>query len=176
MDNIVRGGNWFFAELNLWRVLDEVTLPEFKHADDDFTPGGHHMAVKWQEETQSLEATVKTKSTDPEIQGLIGRLPGDYITATWYENLRSFRTGANRGRVIIMKGLILDGKQSAVKGLKSAGREYRFSNVIFYHDMVDGKAIHLLDFFAGPGATLINGVNPYAGMAANLALSSGQVL
>lgn len=176
MDNVVRGGNWYFAEINLWRVLDEVELPEVKHAEDNFVPGGHMMGVKWQEEVEALEAKIKTKTADPELQGLIGRLPGDYITATWYENLLSFRTGLNRGRVITMKGLVLGGKQAAVKGHKAAGRDYTFGNMVKYLDVVDGKSIHRFDFFAGPGATLVNGVNPYAGMAANLAIAGGTVL
>lgn len=173
MDNVIRGGNWYFDVLNLWRVLDEVTVPEIKHAEDDFTPAGHHMAVKWQEEMQALEASIKTKTADPEIQGLTGRLPGDYITATWYENLLSFRTGKNRGRIVVMKGLVVDAKQNAVKGHKAAGRDYRYSNIVFYHDLVDGKSIHKFDFFAGPGSTLVNGVNPYGAMAQNLAISGG---
>lgn len=176
MDNVVRGGNWFFDVLNLWRVLEEVTLPELKHAEDDFVPGGHMMGVKWQEELHALEATIKTKTADPEIQGLVGRLPGDYVTATYYENLRSFRSGANKGRVIVMKGLVVDSKQNAVKGMKAAGRDYRFSNIVFYHDLVDGRSIHKLDVLSGPGATIVNGSNPYAAMAANLSISGGTQL
>lgn len=173
MDNVIRGGNWYFDTLNLWRVLDEVTVPELKHAEDAFTPGGHHLQVKWQEEMEALEATVKTKTNDPEIQALLGRQPGDYTTATWYENLLSFRTGLNRGRVIVMKGLLSSSKQNAVKGHKAAGREYRFSNIVYYSDMVDGRAIHRLDYFAGPGATLVDGRAVYAPMAANLAIGGG---
>lgn len=176
MDNVVRGGNWYFDVLNLWRILDEVTLPEVKHAEDTFTPAGHMMSVKWQEEMEALSAGVKTKTADPELQGLIGRLPGNYITATYYENLLSFRTGANRGRVIIMKGLLNGAKQDAVKGHKPAGRELTFSNIVYYQDLVDGKAIHRFDYFAGPGATIINGETPYAAMAANLAIAGGSVL
>ncbi|MCF4125052.1 phage major tail tube protein [Methylobacterium sp. SyP6R] len=176
MDNVVRGGNWYFDVINTWRVLDEVELPEIAHAEDDFTPGGHMMAVKWQEEVKALEAKIKLKTADPEVQGMVGRLPGNYITATYYENLLSFRTGANRGRVITLKGLILVSKQAAVKGHKAAGREYTFSDIVYYQDIVDGRAIHRLDFFAGPGATLINGVNPYQQMATNLAISGGTML
>lgn len=176
MDNVIRGGNWWFDTLNLWRVLDEVTVPEIAHDEDDFTPGGGDGGVKWQEGRKALTATIKTKTADPQIQGLVGRLPGDYVTATWWENLLSYRTGEQRGRVIIMKGLVTSSKQNAVKGQKAAGREYSFGNIVFYHDVVDGKSIHKFDFFAGPGATLVNGVNPSAPMAANLAISGGIVL
>lgn len=176
MDNVIRGGNWYFDVLNLWRILDEVTVPEIKHAEDDFVPGGHMLGVKWQEEISALEATIKTKTADPDLQGLVGRLPGDYVTATWYENLLSFRTGQNRGRVIAMKGLVTESRQNAVRGHKAAGREYKFSNIVYYHDVVDGRSIHRFDFFAGPGATIVNGTNPYAGMATNLAIAGGVVL
>lgn len=176
MDNVIRGGNWYFDVLNLWRVLDEVTTPEMKHAEDAFTPGGHHMQVAWQEETEALKAMIKTKTADPQIQGLVGRRPGDYVTATWYENLLSFRTGQERGRVVIMKGLVTGSKQEAVKGHKAAGREYTFGNIVYYSDVVDGKAIHLFDFFAGPGATIVDGRQIYAAMAGNLAIGGGTVL
>lgn len=176
MDNVIRGGNWYFDVINTWRVLDEVTTPELKHAEDKFTPGGHMMEVNWQEELQALESTIKTKTADPEIISMLGRLPGDYITATWYENLLSFRTGQNRGRVIVMKGLITEAKQAAVKGHKAAGRDYKFSNIVYYNDVVDGRLIHRFDFFAGPGATIRDGQTPYADMATNLAIAGGIVL
>lgn len=176
MDNIIRGGNWYFDTLNTWRVLDEVEVPEISHAEDDFVPGGHMMGVNWQEEVKSLTARIKTKTADPQIQGLVGRLPGNYVTATWYENLLSFRTGENRGRVIVLKGLVTGSKQAAVKGHKAAGRDYTYSNIVYYHDMVDARSVHKFDFFAGPGSTIVNGANPYQGMSTNLAISGGVVL
>jgi phage tail tube protein FII len=65
MDNIVRGCNWYFAQLNVWRVLDEVTLPELTFQTEDFTPGGHMMGVAWPEDMQPLKAGIKLKSDDP---------------------------------------------------------------------------------------------------------------
>lgn len=173
MDNIVRGGNWYFDALNTWRVLDEVELPALKFATESFTPAGHMMGVEWPEEIEALQASIKLKSNDPEIRALCGRLPGNYITSTYYENLVSYRTGQGRGRVVVLKGLISEVKQDSVKGLKTAGVAYTFSTVVFYHDMFDGKTIHKFDFFAGPGATIIDGAAPFAGMAANLAIGGG---
>lgn len=175
MDNVIRGGNWYFDTLNLWRVIEEATLPEFKFAEDAFTPAGHHMQVGWQEEMEKLQAMVKTKTADPQLQAMVGRRPGDYITATWYENLLSYRTGEERGRVIVMKGL-LSSKSDAVKGHKAAGREYQFGNIVYYSDVVDAKTIHRFDFFGGPGATIVNGEAIYATMSSNLAIAGGIVL
>lgn len=173
MDNVVRGANWYFDVLNLWRVLDEVTLPEMRHAEDDFVAGGHTMGLKLQEELQALEAKVKTKTTDPQVQGLVGRQPGNYVTATYYENLLSFRTGENKGRVITMKGLLNGAKQDGVKGHKAAGREYTFGMMVYYADVYDGRFIHRFDYFAGPAATIVDGVAVYAAMAGNIAIAGG---
>ena len=106
MDYVVRGGNWYFDALNAWRVLDEVELPELAFEGEDFTPGGHMMGVDWPESLKALKATIKLRTDDPRVRGLCGRQPGDYINATWYENLQSFRDGSEKGRVIILKGLV----------------------------------------------------------------------
>jgi Phage tail tube protein FII len=176
MDNIVRGGNWYFDVLNTWRVLDQATLPELKFVTDKFTPAGHMMGVEWPEELEALTATIKLKNNDPRIRGLCGRQPGDYVTSTYYENLTSYRTGENKGRIIILRGLINEIKQDDVKGLKPAGVDYKFSTLVFYHDIFDGKTIHKFDYFAGPADTIVNGDKPYAAMAGNLAISGGTAL
>lgn len=176
MDYVVRGGNWYFAELNLWRVLDEVDLPELKRAMDKYTPAGSHMGVEWPEEMEALSATIKQKVNDPRIRSLYGREPGDYVTATYYENLVSYRDGSKRGRRIILRGLLNGQKQDAVKGLKTASVASTFSTLVYYHDIYDGRTIHRFDFFGGPGQTLVDGANPFAAMATNLALDGGVVL
>ncbi len=176
MDSIVRGGNWYFGVLNAWRVLDEVTLPEITFNTDDFTPGGHVMGVSWMEDLQPLKATIKMRSDDPRIRALCGRQPGDYIDATYYENLRSFRTGENKGRVITMKGLITSIKADARKGVKASGTEYEFSSIVRYEDVVDGVVVHRFDQFVGPGATVVGGAAIFAEMAANLAIGGGTAL
>jgi P2 family phage contractile tail tube protein len=176
MDNIVRGGNWYFDALNLWRVLDEVELPEIKHAVESFTPAGHMMGVEWPEEIEAMKAMIKTKNNDPRLRALCGRQPGNYVAATYYENLVSYRDGTNRGRLIILRGLMTEVKQAAVKGLKIAGVDYTFSTLVYYHDLYDGRSVHKFDYFAGPGETIVDGERPFAGMAANLAISGGTAL
>ncbi|MCC3246127.1 phage major tail tube protein [Methylocystis sp. WRRC1] len=176
MDYIVRGGNWYFDALNAWRVLDEVTLPELTFNTEDFVPGGHNMAVAWPEEMQPLKATIKLKSDDPRVRGLCGREPGAYVTATYYENLRSFRDGTNRGRVILLKGLLNSVKPDARKGVKASGTEYEFSTIVRYEDVTGGAVTHRFDQFAGPGATIVGGVALFAEMATNLAISGGTAL
>jgi len=176
MDAIVRGGNWYFDQLNAWRVLDEVTLPEITFNTDDFTPGGHHMGVSWPEDMAPLKASIKLRSDDPRVRALCGKQPGDYVTATYYENLRSFRDGSNRGRVIVMKGLLVSVKAEARRGMKASGTDYEFSSIVRYEDVVDGAVVHRFDQFAGPGATIVGGAQLFAAMAANLAIGGGTAL
>lgn len=176
MDNIVRGGNWFFEQLNAWRVLDEVTLPKISFSKSAFTPAGHNMGVDWPEDMEPLMSTVKLRSDDPRVRGLCGRQPGDYVTAVYYENLASFRTGANKGRVILMKGLINSVGAEPRKGVKASGTEYEFGSIVRYEDVADGLVVHRFDQFAGPGATVVNGSAIYAAMASNLAIGAGTQL
>ena len=173
MDHVIRGGNWYFDQLNLWRVLDEVTVPKLSFGGESFAPGGHMMSVKFPETLEDLEATIKTRTVDPAIRGLCGRQPGDWVSATYYENLVSYRTGVAKGRVVMLKGLITEVTQDAVKGLKSAGAEYTYSSIVFYRDIVDGRDVHKFDFFSGPGATLVDGRAVFGDMASNLAISGG---
>lgn len=176
MDHIVRGGNWYFESFNAWRVLDEVNLPEVAFATEGFTPGGHIMSVDWPEELQALKATIKLKSDDPRIRALCGRQPGDYVSATYYENQRSFRTGENKGRVITMKGLLNSVKADVRKGVKSSMTEYEFGTIVRYEDVVDGVVVHRFDQFEGPGSIVVGGQAIFQSMAANLAITGGTVL
>ncbi|MBY6243733.1 phage major tail tube protein [Methylosinus sp. Sm6] len=176
MDNVVRGCNWWFDLLNTWRVLDEVTLPEMTFATDDFGSGGHVMDVAWPEQLQALKATIKLRTDDPRIRGLCGRQPGDYVQATYYENLRSFRTGESKGRIITLKGLLNSVKAEARKGVKASGTEYEFSTLVYYEDIVDGSVVHRFDYFSGAAATVVGGVKLFGDMAANLAITGGTVL
>ena len=176
MDNIVRGGNWYFDEFNAWRVLDEVDLPEIGRSMEAFTPAAHSMSVEWPEEFNPLSATIKLKSNDDKIRGLCGREPGHYTTCTYYEHQVSYRDGSSRGRIVILKGLLNALKQDAVRGLKTSGVQYTFSTIVMYRDIFDGKDIHKFDYFAGPGATIINGERIFAAMASNLAISGGTAL
>lgn len=181
MENVVRGHNWYIQAgngplLNFWRVLDEVELPELNFSTEDYQPGGHMMTAAFPETLDALKASIKVHTDDPRVRALCGRQPGDWITATHYENLQSFRDGTNKGRVITLKGLINAVKPDARKGVKKAGTQYEFSSVVLYHDIFEGKSVHRFDFFAGPGATLVDGVNPFEAMAANLAISGGVVL
>jgi phage tail tube protein FII len=176
MDNIVRGCNWYFDALNAWRVLDQVEIPDIEQNLEAFTPGGHNMSVEWPEDWKPLAATIKLRNDDPRVRSLCGREPGNYITATYYENLRSFRDGTNKGRVIVLKGLLTMVKAEARKGVKMSGTEYRFSTIVRYEDMVDGAVVHRFDQFVGPGATVVGGQAVFAAMATNLAISGGSAL
>lgn len=177
MDNMVRGGNWYFDTLNTWRVLEMVQLPEINFTGEAFTSAGHMMATEFQEELEALKAMIKLKNNDDRIRSLVGKIHPNYTTATYYENLESYRPGgAQRGRVITMKGLVRNAKQEEVKGLKASGVEYEFGTIVLYKDIFDGRVIHSFDTFGGPGETVIGGERVYAGMAANLAIGGGTVL
>lgn len=176
MDNQIHGGNWFFDTLNAWRVLDTVDLPSIERAMSSFAPGGHMMSASFPEEMKDLMARIKLRGYSPDVHGLVGREPGQYTTCTWYENLVSFRNGEAKGRIVSMKGLVNAVKPDRRQGLKKTGTEYDFSSIVLYTDSYDGRIIHKFDFFAGPGATIVNGNQIFATMAANLAIGSGTVL
>lgn len=176
MDNIVRGCNWWFEQLNTWRVLDEVTLPEMTFNTEDFTAGGHLMGVAWAEDLQPLKASIKLKSDDPLVRGLCGRQPGDYVQATYYEHLVSFRSGEKKGRVVTLKGLLNSVKADARKGVKASGTEYEFSTIVYYEDVYNASVIHRYDLFSGPASIVVGGNALFGAMASNLAISGGTVL
>ena len=173
MDNIIRGSNWWFDALNTWITLDTVELPEVKRNMEKFSPGGSVFGVEWPEEFDALTAKVKLRNNDPRIRALCGREPGNYTTAYYYEHLKSFRDGKSKGRVVVLKGLITAIRDDRKERLKATGVEYDFSTIVFYHDMYDGRSVHRFDFFAGPGATLIDGINPFGEMATLLAINGG---
>ena len=180
MDYVVRGANILLSDAtntyNLWQVADELQVPDLKRAMDQFTAGGHMMGVEFPEEFAPLTSHFKLKTDDPRIRQFCGHEPGHYDTLTHYENLTSFRNGNNSGRVITIRGLLNEVKADKRKGLKTAMTEYVFSTIVFYQDMVGGQLVHQFDYFGGPGATVVGGVNPFAAMAANLAIGGGTVL
>ena len=173
MDNVIRGGNWWFDTINTWIVLDEVRLPDVARKKEAFTPGGGNWEVEWPEEFQAMTAGIKLKNNDPRIRGLCGREPGSWITSYYYEHLRSYRNGEEKGRIVVLKGLLNAIKDDPKKAMKATGIDYEFSTIVFYHDMFAGRSIHKLDFFSGPAATIVNGDRPFAGMARNLRLGGG---
>ena len=59
MDHVIRGGNWYFGDLNTWRVLDEVKPPALKFNLEAFSAGGHHMGVEWPEDLEPFTAENK---------------------------------------------------------------------------------------------------------------------
>ena len=173
MDNIIRGKNWWFEEINTWMVLDEVRLPDIRRAVSAFLPGGSNQAVEWPEEFEPLTAMVKTRNNDPRIRALCGREPGDWTTAYYYEHLKSFRNGVSKGRIVTLKGLVNAIADDPKRGMKPAGVEYTFGTIVKYTDLFEGKLIHKFDHFAGPGATVIDGNRPFAEMARILRISGG---
>jgi phage tail tube protein FII len=173
MDNVIRGANWWFDTINCWITLDEVEMPTLKRATEKFAPSGSALAVEFPEEFDALTAKIKLRNNDPRIRALCGREPGNWTTAYYYENLVSYRNGDAVGRVVVLKGLVVSVQDERKQRLKATTVEYDFGSIVYYHDMYAGKSIHKFDFFAGPGATLVDGVNPFGRMAINLAISGG---
>ncbi len=170
MDNVIRGANWWFDALNTWKALDEVTLPDFARATEAFGSAAGNWEVNWPEGWQAMTATIKLRNNDPDIRALCGREPGDYITAYYYEYLRNYSNGESKGRVIILKGLINSIKDETKQRMKATGIEYEMSTIVLYHDMFEGRSVHKLDYFAGPGSTIIDGKMPFGDMARILAI------
>lgn len=173
MDNVIRGANWWFDAINTWIALDEVGLPELQRVKEKFVPAGSNWAVEFPEEFDAMTAQIKMRNNDPRIRALCGREPGNYVTAYYYEHLKSYRDGVSKGRTVVLKGLVNAVKDERKQKMKATGIEYEFSTIVTYHDMFDGRTIHKFDFFAGPGATVIDGQQPFADMARILAIGGG---
>lgn len=176
MDYVVRGANCYFNSFNAWRVIDELGVPDLKRAVDKFIGGGNVIGVEFPEEFEPIKASIKLKTDDPRIRSLCGHEPGNYDTLTYYENLTSYRTGQNFGRVITLTGLLNEVKADKRKGLKAAMTEYEFGTVVYYQDLVNGSVVHQFDYFGGPGQTIIGGQQPFSALSANLAIGGGTVL
>lgn len=147
MDSIIMGANWFVAELNQRLRIDTLQLPALKKKMEEMTPGGGFMSLDVPGEVEPLEAPFALNGSHADIRSLFGREPGDWTNFFYYERLRDFRAGRNLGRVTHLRGLVNEVEQPEVKGKKGESAKYKVGTIVLYRDIVDGRLVHLFDYF-----------------------------
>lgn len=157
MDRVIYGANWYVDTLNQRLRLDTVQLPNLSRVQDTITLAGSWMSFENPGEIEPLTAPFSLHGSHDDIRSLFGREAGDWTTFYYYERLRDLQAGKNVGRVVILKGLISAVSQPRVAGKRGGQTEYQVGSIVSYEDIVEGKRIHLFDFFANK--MVINGVD-----------------
>ncbi|PWV97698.1 hypothetical protein DFR52_106223 [Hoeflea marina] len=157
MDRIIHGANWYVDTLNQRLRLADITLPALNRAKETLQLGGGFFNLAIPYEIEELEAPFSLNGAHEDIRGLFGREPGDWTTFYYYERLRDIVKGENKGRVVILKGLVNEVTQAKVTGKKGDATGYKVGSIIEYRDIVDGKEIHRFDVFNNH--LVIDGVN-----------------
>lgn len=145
-DSVIMGANWWCDTLNCRKRLERAQLPRLNKARDAFVAGGGFFKMAMPQEIEELEAKISLRGSHEDVRGLFGNEPGDWTTFYYYERLRDIMAGKNRGRVVIMRGLLQEVEQAQVQGKKAEPTNYTFGSIVLYQDITDGKVIHLMDF------------------------------
>lgn len=156
-DRVIMGANWWNDTLNCRKRMESAQLPSLKRARDAFVAGGGFFRVSLPQEIEELEARLNLRGSHDDIRGLFGREPGDWTTFYYYERLRDLMAGKNYGRVVTLKGLVMDVEQPRVQGKKADTTNFTMGCIVLYHDVVDGKTVHKFDF--DKNGLIINGVD-----------------
>jgi phage tail tube protein FII len=170
MDRIIHGSNWYCGEINQRLRVDETTLPALSREMSSVVLGGGYFALDLPGEIQALTAEMTVNGAHEDLRTRFGREPGDWTTVTYYESLLDvFPAGSDgsvqtngapklNGRVVFLKGLLNEYTPPGVKGLKASGAtRLRFSSIVLYHDIFNGKTIHKFD--VQNNTLIIDGIN-----------------
>lgn len=145
MDRIIYGGNAYLNTSNLRLSLARFKLPDLRRAKETLTMGGGFFKLDIPYEIEPLESTFSLNGGHEYVRAEFGKEPGDYSTLYWYERIRDIRLEAekrNRGRVVMMKGLLDEVGQPEVEGKKAGPTQYKWATIVDYRDILDGKVIH----------------------------------
>lgn len=157
MDSVIYGANWYVDTLNQRLRLDTAQMPALSRVSETIQLAGGWMAFEHPGEIEPLAAPFTLKGGHDDIRSLFGREPGDWTTFYYYERLRDIQAGTNKGRVVILKGLVSSVSQPRVGGKGGGMTDYQVGSIVSYEDIVDGKRIHHFDFFAN--RLVINGTD-----------------
>ncbi len=170
MDRIIRGGNWYCGNINQRLRIDETTMPALTREMLPMVMGGGLFGFEIPAEIQPLTCEMTVNGVHEDLKSRFGREPGDWTTIAYYEALLNVfpanstgETQANaapqlKGRTVILKGLLNGYEQSGVKGQKSSGTtRLRWSSIVLYQDMIDGKVVHKFD--VQNNILIVDGVN-----------------
>jgi hypothetical protein len=145
-DSVIMGANWWVDKLNCRKRMDFVRLPNLNKAREAYVAGGGFFRFSMPGEIEELEAQLGMRGSHEDVRGLFGNEPGDWTTLYYYERLRDIMAGKNRGRVVIMKGLLQQVEQPRIQGKRADVTTYTFGSIVTYKDITDGKVVHLMDF------------------------------
>ncbi len=156
MDSIIFGATWFVDTINQRLRTQRMKLPQLSHEMTTLVTGRFSLEVP--EEISPLSAEMVLRGSHDDVRSLFGREPGDWVTCTYYERLRDIVNGKNKGRVVILKGLLLDVDQPATSTVKAEeDTTYKWGTIVEYRDIIDGKNIHWFNVFRNK--LVINGIN-----------------
>lgn len=156
-DSVIMGANWYVDTLNCAKRLESAQLPRLSRARDSFVAGGGWQSLSIPQHIEDLEASITLKGAHEDIRGLFGREPGDWTTFYYYERLRDIMAGVNRGRVVILKGLLQEVQQPRVTGKRADMTTYTIGSIVLYKDITDGKTVHKMDY--DNNQLILNGTN-----------------
>lgn len=158
MDRIIRGANWYCNEINQRLRADTTALPALSRELMQVVMGGGWFGMELPAEIQPLSCDMEVNGVHEDLKTRFGREPGDWTTVTYYESLLNVFPAASTGevtteskpqltgRVVFLKGLLNSYEQPGVKGMKSSGpTRLRWSSIVLYHDIMNGKTIHKFD-------------------------------
>ncbi len=170
MDSIIRGANWYCEEINQRQRVDETTLPQLERDMIGMVMGGGFFGFEMPAEVRPLTAEMAVNGVHADLKNRFGREPGDWTTLVYYESLLDIFPAASNGevsqagalkltgRVVFLKGLLNAYSQASVKGMKSSGAtRLRWSSIVLYHDIFNGKTVHKFD--VQNNVLIIDGVN-----------------
>ncbi|MGS4886078.1 phage major tail tube protein [Roseibium sp. MB-4] len=148
MDSLIYGANWYVDTLNQRLRLSSVQLPNLSRVQDTISTGGGWMNFDLPGEIEPLRAPFSLHGAHEDVRGLFGAEAGDWTTFYYYERLRDIRQGINKGRIVILKGLVSEVSPPRVSGKRGGETGYQVGSIVTYEDIMDGKRIHMFDFFA----------------------------
>lgn len=157
MDSMIYGANWYVDTLNQRLRLSKVKMPDLDRAKDAITLGGGWFKFDHPGEIEPMNAPFSLHGAHDDVRSLFGREAGDWTNFYYYERLRDIQNGVNKGRVVILKGLVGKVTQAEVSGKRGGETGYEVSSICGYKDIMDGRMIHRFDFFSN--SLIINGVD-----------------
>lgn len=157
MDSVIHGANWYVQEINQRKRLEAVALPNLRRAMERMVFGGGFFAFGLPTEIEELSFEFSLYGSHADIRSRFGREAGDWTTFTYYERMRDIAKGVNKGRVVMIKGLVNEITHPRVLGKRADTTRYGGGSVWVYHDVVDGKTVHKFD--VQNNILIINGVD-----------------
>lgn len=157
MDSMIYGANWYVDTLNQRLRLDTVKTPDLTRTEEIIKLGGGFFSFANPGEIEPLTAPFSLHGSHDDIRSLFGREPGDWTTFYYYERLRDLQRGINKGRVVILKGLVGRVTPPQVSGKTGGATQYAVTSIVTYKDVIDGRRIHDYDLFSNQ--MVINGVD-----------------